>query len=451
MSTAEEDPQATTAGKAIGTPVAVFFTMATLVAAFVTLPVWIPRTVAAVGLTFQVYEVLLLLAALAWLLSGKRNRATDNTAFIALVLLVTAFGLSYLARLELSAIIFETRRLVVLAIAVFVAGRAFRTIGARYVQVLSATLWFSLALTLFASLTDLDLGQRVLAASLEYGDASAAVRLITDATYPSVAVLTTCICLYLMGRLPTAMWGALVLPAFLIVLLSFSRNPLISLAFGVAVAIWHSPSVATAARAIRLIVLTGLAVAVAWLFALLDSGGPIAHWLSAQTAGFTDRVLGGLSAQALATDSSTLYRTDQENPYLETAFWQSPLIGHGFGFEYKPAFTGRYYASEEIAIQASRYAHQFYLWLAVKTGLVGLAMFLFLALRPALRALRRNTPHLTTAFASALLGMMAQSFFAPMPVGSPTSLLFGALLGFVVAGVAKTPTTARTTSRRKFG
>jgi O-antigen ligase len=410
-------------------------TVATIAASFTALPIWVPRAVSVGGLNLNVYEAFLILAAAGWLLYGKSRRNTDLTAAFLAGFLVLAALISVLAQMPAAAVIFETRRLLVLAVAIFVAGRAWGTADRVYLRAIGAVLWVSAVITILASATGLDLGQRALAASLEYGDELAATRLLTEATYLGVAVLSACLCLFLASNLSKRAAVGLVLPAVLVVLLSFSRNPLLSLGVAAVVALISAPTFATLIRALKLALIAGATLLVVWGTSLLDPGGPVERWLSSQFLGFADRVIGGLSSDALSADSSALYRAQQETPYLVLAFQQSPVFGHGFGFEYKPDFTGRRYASAEIAVAASRYAHHFFLWMLVKTGLVGLLAFLTLTLIPALRALGRRTPAMVTALAAALLGMFAQSFVAPMPIGTPTCLLFGALVGAVAAGL----------------
>lgn len=409
-------------------------TGASIVLAFTALPLGVPRVVAVGGFALHLYEVTLLLAALAWLIRGNRSRSTDLTALVFLLLLGAASAISFLAGLGTSAIISDVRYLAMVPVAVFVAGRTWNAGAGGYVKLLTWVLWVSAVITMLASVTGLDLGQRQMGASLDIGDVSAASRLITEATYPAVAVIAVCLYLYLTGNLARGAGVALVVPSALIVLLSFSRNPLLSFAVAGLLAVLRAPSAALFARLVKLILAATAALLVVWGLAALDPGGAMSVWFDNQVTGMVNRVIEGISLDALSLDGSTQYRTQQENPYLWAAFQQSPILGHGFGYEYKPAFTGRYFATDEIAAGASRYAHMFYGWITVKTGLIGLTAFLIMAVFiPLSRALRRGATPIATALGAALLGMLVQSFVAPMPIGSPTSVLFGALLGLVLA------------------
>lgn len=415
-------------------------TTATLVIAFTALPDFIPRTVAVGGLSVRLYEITLLIAVVAWS-CRRRCRGSDGVALLLMLLLGAGCLVSRLAGHSVTAILADTRLLVLVPLAVFVAGRAWNAeVKPNYVRWLSIVLWVSAVTTLIASTTGLSLGQRQLEASLDLRDAQAATRLVTEATYPAVAVLSACLCLYLLGRLPVASRFALVVPAGLIVLLSFSRNPLLSLAVAAAVAVLVAPAAATLTRALKVAISLLVAAGMAWALSRLDPSGGVAAWFDSQIAGLTTRVLDGLTPDALAQDGSTQYRTAQENPYLLAAIQASPILGHGFGYEYKSGFTGRYFASAEELALASQYAHNFYLWLPVKIGLAGTTAFLLLVVPRILRAFRAGTEASTVALAAAMLGLLVQSTVAPMPIGSPTSVLFGGLLGLVLVEVARRDT-----------
>ncbi|WIB16066.1 O-antigen ligase family protein [Curtobacterium sp. MCPF17_050] len=408
-------------------------TVLTFASAFTALPTSIPRALPIAGISVELYEILAVFAAAGLLLRTRKQKVTDSSSAVLAVLLVSASILSLATNTNAVYILYDGRRLFVLAIAIFVAGRAAWQISQAprvYLRVLTAMMWISAALTALASTTGLDLGQRSLTASLEPGDDGSAVRLITSSTYLAVVVLCVCLYLYLRGALPSTAVVSLVLPSALIVALSFSRNPILALAVAAAAGLLHSRGAQSASRVARGLAISATALASLWALGLLDPSGGLNNWLTQQLSGLVDRVFAGSTGDALSTDKSTLYRTQQEDPYLWEAIRNSPFWGHGLGSPYKPEFTGRRYATPEIATAASRYAHNFFLWMTAKTGLLGLLIFLACTLRPTSSLFRpSSTPVFATALGAALLGMFMQSWVAPMPNGTPTALLFGALVG----------------------
>jgi len=152
---------------------------------------------------------------------------------------------------------------------------------------------------------------------------------------------------------------------------------------------------------------------------------PGGAWINLQVTSYGDRVLSGLSAEAQAADSSIQYR-DIEDVYLLEAVRTSPVVGHGFGYAYKPP-SGQ---SDFLLNYAPYYAHNFYLWLLAKTGVLGGVLFAFVVIPPLLRVLR-SASNAALAAAAGLASMLAVSFVAPIPLGGASSILFGALVGFV--------------------
>ena len=129
----------------------------------------------------------------------------------------------------------------------------------------------------------------------------------------------------------------------------------------------------------------------------------------------------------LNKDPSTLYR-ERESAAMEEAIEQAPLIGHGFGHAYKsPEGTpGTFFFD-----RGPYYGHNFYLWALVKTGFLGLACFLLAITPPLFRAIARPHDSVAVALASGAFGLLAISFVAPMPSGSPTAVVLGGLVGAV--------------------
>jgi O-antigen ligase len=157
---------------------------------------------------------------------------------------------------------------------------------------------------------------------------------------------------------------------------------------------------------------------------------PAAGWLQLQLAGFQTRVLGGLTSVAFQTDTSILYRASEAR-YLLDAFARSPLVGNGLGYAYQPPQgpAGTFWGD-----QAPYYAHDFYLWLLAKVGLVGATLFLCLVIVPLFRRIRTSSS-LRLVFTSGSVALLSVSVVAPMPLGTNSSIAIGVVLGLAFASL----------------
>ncbi|BBY59338.1 hypothetical protein MSAR_24740 [Mycolicibacterium sarraceniae] len=114
-----------------------------------------------------------------------------------------------------------------------------------------------------------------------------------------------------------------------------------------------------------------------------------------------------------------------ENAHLWIAIPEAPIVGHGFGYAYQPAF-GR--ANSFTATYGPYYAHNFYLWLLAKSGIIGLGGFALFALIPIVRGLR--TP-LVEAKASAAFAAIYLAVCVVSPAGESgtAAMVLGIALG----------------------
>ena len=310
----------------------------------------------------------------------------------------------------------------VLALLVVRAGFASESVRA-----MSVVLWFSAGMVMVSSLTGLQLAGR--AESLQGETGVAAMRIITATQAPALAVLTALVVAQILGRAKLSAWLALGLPAFTITALSFSRHALLALAVAAVVAIAAKFSWAvirrTAVVAVAAIAVVA-AVIPAALFLLQRS--PAGIWLSEQLNAFSHRVFDGVSTTALEADSSTLARL-HENTNLWRAIAESPLFGHGLGYAYQLPF-GR--PGDFTATLGTTYAHNFYLWLLVKAGIVGIAVFALFALIPVVRAVRAAAAEATIA-AAVSAGLLVTCVVNPLPLEPASALVLGMALGAAMA------------------
>lgn len=405
----------------------------TLVAATMALPAFVPTSIAIGPIGVKVYEPLLILSVVYAAVKYRGRVPAALSGMAALIVVWASIGL--LAQHDPSKIIYDTRNLSMLWGACFVACRVAGThvFGASLAWV-KWILWISAGLSLLASVTALPLGGRVEEATLPVagagaGAAEGAVRLLTPATHLSLAVLCVLAVLVVTSKLRFRTVSSYAIPALIMVFISFSRNSLLGIGVAVLFGLLASRNVRSTAKT-----LASALAAVTTFWMLMASSSllstlPAGAWLNKQMEGFSGRVLGGLTSETLTVDSSAQFRFQQENLLIIPRIAENPFLGHGFGYAYKLP-TG--VAGTFNADFAPYYAHNFYLWLLAKAGLIGLALFLWFALVPAIRSLRGGSPAMVAA-GGATLALLATSFVAPMPIGSPTGLILGALIGVCAA------------------
>lgn len=301
-------------------------------------------------------------------------------------------------------------------------------------RVMVVTLWFSAGMAIVSSLHAIGLAGR--AESLEGATgAGQALRIVLSTQTPATAALTALVAASIGGKARPAIYFAFGPPALIISLLSFSRNTLIAVAVGATVAFlanfgWRALRRSAVVAAVSAAVLALTVPGSLFLLQHSEAGA----WLSDQFTAFNQRVLGGVSASALATDESTLDRL-REVARLNAAIAQAPVFGHGLGYAYQlpsgndpNAFAWRL---------GPTYSHLFYQWWLAKAGAVGMAAFAWFALTPIVRALRcASTPAKISAAVCA--GLLAISAVWPLPEMPMDALALGLALG-TAAGFAGLP------------
>jgi len=410
---------------------------ATFVLAFLTLPTAVPTTVSIGPFSFRAYEFTLALSAVYVLVSVKTTRAANVLAWL-LGLLVMGGALLGVARQNpMGDILTDVRWLAIMWLGFIVASRVVRTPAATILlRLLPWVLWVSAAFVLAGSLFGLPLTGRTEQASLSnIGDLNEATRLLTPTNFLALAVVAGIIALAIAGR--ATFRGSLYLtaPAVLILVLAFSRNSILGIVAAAAFALLVCWSIRAFIR------VTLISVVVVAASVLLVAGAPViaqlpgGAWLNTQVESYTTRVVEGLNPSTQATDPSAQFREVSENQRIIPRIAESPVIGHGFGFAYKAATGSPGTFERELAYL---YAHNFYLWLAVKTGLLGVAIFLLFIAWPGARSFRERSS-LNIALTAGVVALGTISIVAPMGNGSPTSALLGALIGGVVGMAVTNP------------
>ncbi len=161
------------------------------------------------------------------------------------------------------------------------------------------------------------------------------------------------------------------------------------------------------------------------------AGGDITRYAVATR----DRLLWGLSSRTLIQDRSAQMRL-LETRYALDSIARHPLLGIGIGGYYRPAVPEDAYWREAGGRSLRYYVHNAYLWIAVKTGVIGLApLVAFLALAVA-RGLARwralSDPwerSLVLGLSLALMGQAVSNIVTPNLVEAPALVVYPIAIG----------------------
>ncbi|MFJ3384358.1 MULTISPECIES: O-antigen ligase family protein [unclassified Curtobacterium] len=401
-----------------------------LILSSIALPAALPTTYDVAGLTLHAHEPFLAVAVMYAVvaLPGTRRANLTALAFAGSVVIALLVGIGF--HNPLAKVLYDIRPLLECAAAIVVAARVLGTpIASRCYRVLTWVLWISALVTLAGATTGLEIGGRTEDASLtsQSGDASAATRLLTEATFPALAVLCAVVAMAIAGRIRVRDSWALTTPALIIVILSFSRNSILAAAVAVLFAVLATRTINAFMRGSGIVFSTFAAFALLVLLGPVLAQLPGGDFINTQVHSYSDRVINGLNSSVQAADPSIQFRS-LENAYLWQSFVTSPVFGHGFGYAYKPsAGTATF-----LLDYAPYFAHNFYGWLAVKGGVLSVGMLILAIASPLWRSLRQPTDR-TLALAAAFVAMLAVSFVAPVALSTNSALLFGGLLGALVA------------------
>lgn len=398
--------------------------------AFLPLPVIVPSLPGG----FELYEVAMI-PVLALVLARGVSRAAAMAALAAGVVLTYGVLLGLAESNSLAAIRLDVRRIVVMVLAIVAGGLwIHQDVRRQVARLLPWLLWVAAILALAASTGLVEIAGRIRVASLDASDVGGATRLQIPPLYLSAAVLCGLASAYVAGVLRVKMWRML-FPAAVIVVLGFTRNTVLAISVAAVVAILCTRQWTSVTRAVRLgigsLVSVGLLTGLVWLMPASN----VSTYIVTQGSSFNDRVIQGLRPSSLANDDSTRFRLQGEIPYLKRAIEARPLLGHGFGYAYRPAaVTGR--AVTEESLRLVYYAHNFYLWIFAKGGLIAGTILLYVLWRPVFTAVRLRSAT-SVVVVGPLAGLLVASVVAPMPTGSPTSLLLGLICGAAFATVSQ--------------
>jgi O-antigen ligase len=421
-----------------------------LVLGLTAFPAFIPYSVQLGSTTVFVFEPFLFVAA-GWAIATHQGPAVARfRGWLLAALLGVAALMGVASQHPPVEIVSDGRGLLTVLLSFVVASRIF---GTHYVatslRVLKYSIWVSLAVVALSMVLKFPMAGRTEAAALFRNSSGAgfsdSTRYLTAASQMSVFVLCACLALCLTERVTLRQAAPYLVPSFALTFLSFSRNSFlavgVAIVFAIIIARTLKPVIVTA----RLAIVVGLPLLILGL-ANAAFGLPGGDFVAVQVQAFSSRVIGGLDSTTLADDTSAIARMN-EDAYLFKAIGEAPVFGHGFGYAYRPP-VGQ--AGSFSATKGQYYGHNFYLWITVKTGVLGLIAFLILAAAPVVACLRRRSNE-AIALGSAAAGLLLAIAFAPFPndVSNGGSLAVGLLLGALVAGIAK-PATERAPAVHKL-
>ncbi|MCR2801918.1 O-antigen ligase family protein [Microbacterium sp. zg-Y818] len=398
-------------------------------------PAFVPYDINVGPITIRLFEPFLIFAA-AWALFALRPPPKIKAFAGVLVGVAAVWGVAgYAMGYPSSGIIADIRGTITVALMGLVVGGVYGSrFGEPMLKTIKVSLWISAAFTLAGWTFGLPLAGRAGSAGLWLvgsgaPDDSAATRYLTSASELAVIAVCVTVAMVMMGVARLRDVTPFLMPAALIVAAGFSRNSFLAIGVAAIVALLVARSAAALRGAISLATVAMAASVVGAL--IVTAGLPGADLIASTWAGFEGRVLGGIAGDALALDSSARARF-VENMYATAGIAQSPILGNGFGYAYRPGFgpTGSFTATSGMY-----YAHNYWLWVPLKTGIIGAVLILGVAfIAPTVRGLLFGG-RIGRAFAATSVGVLVSLIYAPFPndSGSGGSLAIGLLLGAVWA------------------
>lgn len=341
---------------------------------------------------------------------------------------VLGFALGVVHGNDSARLLYETKTFLIWVVCAYIGGCVVTApdLHRGIKRVVVVSLWWSAVVTVLAAST----GLQVLGAEQEaglLGHYTGALRLQTAANFPALAVLGACLGASFIGRTKLRQQMYLIVPSFVILFLSFSRNSVLGLGVALLVAALANFSV----RTLGSVVLKAGAVLAAFSVLSFFSpqmvslpGGPL---IAEQVKAYSFRVIGGLSSDVRDKDPSVQGRI-VENRHMKEAIADSPVIGHGFGYHYQRSFG-------EIGSFTSKigpyYGHNYFLWLWMKLGVLAAVVFgtWVRFLWRGIKSIGVGTTMATAGFAA----LVAVSVYAPVPGQSTSGVAFGFTLGLLVA------------------
>ncbi len=402
----------------------------TIILAFCTTPAFVPNWISFGPVGLYPYEIGLI-ASFIWAIHRPVLRRVRLAMGLVIIWLMIGSFIGFISGATAVKVLGDIRYPAELAMAIVVAAACVRAdMTNSLIRTIRLVLWISAGLVILSSISGFSVSGRSETAALLDQAGEGATRVLTSTNFLALAVLGVATTLLIANRTSFRDVWSYIAPATILVFLAFSRNHLIGIGVTILVALLMTQSTRRSANGtIKFLYAASVSVVSLIIITRFPTFFPGGSWISANVSGYVDRVLSGLTAETRAIDPSTQYR-EHEVAELSQEISDSPVFGHGFGYAYKDPIGKRGSFWFE---RAPYYAHNFYLWAWVKTGIVGLALALIALVGPVIRGLERTGDSISLAVSATALGLLAVCLVAPLPIDSPASLLVGALIGTVIA------------------
>ena len=158
---------------------------------------------------------------------------------------------------------------------------------------------------------------------------------------------------------------------------------------------------------------------------------PQIEFLSQYISNFSARFFSTfISGDLSETDSSSFYRS-QEVHFATQYVSSHPFFGGGFSanFMSSPIVADNSF----LGLHGNSYSHNTYLWILIKTGFVGLIIFLAGVGSTLVRRKRTPLSYESHLFLSVLVSLLIIAFIWNILANSPDSTLFGGILGLFIS------------------
>jgi O-antigen ligase len=403
------------------------------------------------GFRVTVYDVLLMVAVLSAWRSRPRARARPLLPIVAAVVMV-GIVLGRVNGAPIDVLVDEARSVLYLLAGLMLSRwTTSDELVARGAWLVGGILWVSLAMLTAGALFGIPIaaveGQAHLAQGLGTAGSSAiafsATRYVTVTTHLAVFVLAA---LLYGAALPVRHDGyraqpvalmALLVPAFVLTVLSYSRNTILGLVAALLFTLMATRSLHSYVRlAVKGVSAIAVVGAVAFLFFPTS--------VRSMGASYVGRVLAGASPESLDIDTGVQFRL-VETEYAISTVQEHPLLGIGLGTSYRPDLAHDPFPPEASAY-ARGYVHNWYLWLATKLGLIGAAPLILLILFALLRALAG--PPSSATLGSGLAAIVAVGLVWPTLRSAGMALLVGLVAGCLLDSRIAGPTRRRADRHR---
>jgi hypothetical protein len=423
-----------------------------LITACAAMPAFVPSSIAFGGFTIFAYEPFLVVAFIRaishfqqgefWIGRHAKRGLILFAVFVGLLIFAAVVGLA--SGHEPGKVLADIRHVPAMGMAMIVGASLIpKGEGKSYSRTIGAILWFSLLMVAASSVFGLELNGRSESAQL-YSTAggmltnSSAIRYLTSATFLALAVVMFCASMAILKISPLKRLWPYFVPAILLLFLGFSRNHLLGIAVAILVSViigfLARRGVRTVAGALGAFIGIGMILTV--LAFAISSTPAGSRWVETQLDAYSSRVLQGLGDQALAVDTSSQDRVVENSLMIDAISSDGHfLVGSGMGYAYKPAMG----QADGFAADGGRYyGHNYYLWILMKAGIVGLLSVAGLFTYSIVVGIRAAEPRRDLAWpaAAVVAGFAAVMLFAPMPNGTPTALILGLALALTWSSVA---------------